>query len=94
MKHSLASFEDLDFLVPPQTERAAGSPLTKFLVFYNNIDECVCTAKHLWARLHPGEQEKVQWFHGQMSDEFHDKSLGELKIQHCMGSVAQIRLAW
>ncbi|KAH9938065.1 P-loop containing nucleoside triphosphate hydrolase protein [Fomitopsis serialis] len=34
-------YEDLDFLVLPRTERAAGDLIPKFLVFFDNIDDCM-----------------------------------------------------
>ncbi|KAH9929411.1 P-loop containing nucleoside triphosphate hydrolase protein [Fomitopsis serialis] len=41
IKHSLSGYEDLDFLVLPRTERAAGDLIPKFLVFFDNIDDCM-----------------------------------------------------
>ncbi|KAH9917710.1 P-loop containing nucleoside triphosphate hydrolase protein, partial [Fomitopsis serialis] len=79
IQYPLSSFKDLDFLVPPTTEQAAGDPLTKFLIFFDDIDECVRAAEHLRARLHPGEQEKIRWFHAQMSAEFREANLTAFK---------------
>ncbi|KAH9831739.1 P-loop containing nucleoside triphosphate hydrolase protein [Rhodofomes roseus] len=39
IQHAQSSFEDLDFLVLPKTERASGDPIPKLLVFFDNIEE-------------------------------------------------------
>lgn len=75
IRHKQSAFDDLDFLIPPTTERASGDEIPKFLVFFDDIDECVRAADHLRARLHPDEREKVHWFHAQMSEEFRQEDL-------------------
>lgn len=75
IRHQQSTFDDLDFLIPSRTERASGEELPKFLIFFDDIKECVCAADHLRARLHPDEREKVHWFHAQMSQEFRDEDL-------------------
>ncbi|EPT02386.1 hypothetical protein FOMPIDRAFT_1118731 [Fomitopsis schrenkii] len=78
IKQNLAEFDDLNFLIPPRSERAPGDPLPKFLVFFDDIGESVRAAEHLRARLHPTEREKIVWFNAQMSDEFREEHLTDM----------------
>lgn len=75
IRHKQSAFDDLNFLIPPTSERASGDSIPKFLVFFDDIDECVRAADHLRARLHPNERESVHWFHAQMSEEFRQEDL-------------------
>lgn len=59
----------------PRTNHASGDPIPKFLVFFDNIEECVRVAEHLRSRLHPGERERIHWFHTQMSEQFYEDDL-------------------
>lgn len=85
IRHSQSAFDDLDFLIPPTTERASGDPIPKFLVFFDDIKECVRAADHLRARLHPDEREKLHWFHAQMSEEFRQEDLAGFKGSELYG---------
>lgn len=70
IRHSLASFRDLDFLIPSGWK--AGDHLPKFLVFFDDIKESIRAAKALKSRLPLQEQSKIKWFNSDDTPELRE----------------------
>ena len=69
----------------PRTNHASGDPIPKFLVFFDNIEECVRVAEHLRSRLHLGERERIHWFHTQMLEQFCEDDLDAFTVLKLYG---------
>ncbi|KAH9833451.1 P-loop containing nucleoside triphosphate hydrolase protein [Rhodofomes roseus] len=101
IEHSLRSFEDLDFLIPPDWKPGDETP--SFLVFFDNIEDSIAAAERLRSRLPRDSKSKVMWFNSRMTSLFREEALkafsnGELYGLCCTDSfgmginVAKIRL--
>jgi superfamily II DNA helicase RecQ len=80
------SFKDLDFLIPWNWNEDMGPP-AKFLVFLDNIKEVEGATKHLRSRLQRKYHNRVDWFHGTMSQEFREEAVGRLRSGMVWGLV-------
>ncbi|KAG9092197.1 hypothetical protein FRC07_011710, partial [Ceratobasidium sp. 392] len=86
MKYSAQSFFDVAFLIPLGLTADSPAPL-KFLLFMNSKEQCVDAGKFLRSRL-PGElRHKVIWVHSDMTREFCEKALEDLRAGRIFGIV-------
>ena len=77
IRHPLASFKDLECLVPRDWK--AGDKLPKFLVFFDNIQESVAAIKAL-AKMMPLElRDKLIWFNSDMTKDFREVMTAKFK---------------
>ena len=65
---TLSSFTDLDFVIHRWKED--GTPPPKFLIFFDSISESVKAANHLKSLIPIELQNKINWFHSEMSNTF------------------------
>lgn len=62
---TLATFRDLDFVLCDWKDGDVPPP--KFLIFFDSINESVKATKHLKSLLPKQYQDKVNWYHSEMS---------------------------
>lgn len=73
IKHTLHTYEDLNFLIHPTWK--PGDHLPKFVVFFDNIEESIMAAERLQRRLPESARDKIVWFNSRMTPEFWDEAL-------------------
>ena len=77
MVHPANSFLDLAFLVPDNP--AAGWKPPKFVIFFDNIAESVCTTRFLHIHLPVEFHGMIKWFNSEMLAEYRVKNCEDLK---------------
>ena len=78
MEYPQDSFEDLAFLVPKDWKQGDPPP-PKFMVFCNSKQDCVNAALYWMSKLPLNHCDKIRWFFSDMSDEFKDQALEDLR---------------
>ncbi|KAG2148115.1 P-loop containing nucleoside triphosphate hydrolase protein [Suillus clintonianus] len=77
IKHSLASFQDLAFLIPDGWKNNDPIP-PKFLVFFDSIQDAIAAAKSLQKRLPVEMRDKIKWFNSDMTTEYKENEVRRL----------------
>ncbi|KAF9027205.1 hypothetical protein BDZ89DRAFT_1160884 [Hymenopellis radicata] len=87
IKHAVASFEDLVFLIPEHFKnyKEGDPPPMKFLIFCNSIRETEDAIHYLRKRLPPEYSDKLKWFHATMSSTFRDEEFNALRTGDVWG---------
>ena len=84
IKHPLASYRDLLFLVPKDWKPGDPAP-AKFLVFFDNIQESILAAKTLQAHLPHAYHKKIAWFNSNMTTEYKETQVNCLRTGDIWG---------
>lgn len=71
LKHSMNSFQDLDFIV---RGCSIDNPPPKTLIFFDDISESIEAMKYLNSITPPELQGKFTWFNSEMSNAFRDQT--------------------
>lgn len=69
MEYSAKSFKDLGFLIPRNWNEDLPKP-PKFLIFFDNMNECQNICKYLRSLLPKELRNKIKWFHSVMTNAF------------------------
>lgn len=77
MVHPANSFLDLAWLIPENLPSGWKPP--KFLIFFDSIAESISAAKFLRGRLPFDRRHLIKWFNADMSSEFRDEELDNMK---------------
>ncbi|KAG2343222.1 hypothetical protein BDR05DRAFT_884789, partial [Suillus weaverae] len=77
IKHTLASFQDLGFLIPDAWKNTDPIP-PKFLIFFDSIQEAILAAKSLQRRLPLEMRDKIKWFNSDMTTEYKENEVSRL----------------
>ncbi len=72
IRHPLSSFKDLEFLIPQDWK--PGTPIKKFLVFFDSIEESVKAAEVLQKRLPHEYRDRLAWFNANNTHEFREEA--------------------
>jgi superfamily II DNA helicase RecQ len=84
IKHSLASYRDLLFLVPEGWKSGDPAP-EKFLVFFDDIHNSILAAKALQVLLPHAYREKIAWFNSDMTTEYKETQINRLRTGNIWG---------
>jgi hypothetical protein len=77
MLHPANSFLDLAWLILEKPPPGWRPP--KFLIFFDSIAESIVATKFLWSQLPSELHWMIKWFNTNISQEFHDDKLDNLK---------------
>lgn len=86
IQHSLTSFADLDFLVDGWA--SGGPPPPKFLIIFDDKNECVKAAKRLRSRIPAKDRDKIKWHHSDMTSEFRVEEIDAIRKGEIIGMCA------
>lgn len=87
IQHTIASYYDLEFLVPDGWKSGDQQP-PKFVIFFDKISEAVAAGLFLRARLPLVFRNKIKWFHSTMSTGFKEDEVENLQSKETWGICA------
>ncbi len=71
IRHPMSSFRDLEFLIPETW--TPGTPIPKFLVFFDNIEDSIKAAEVLQKKVPPEYRDRLVWFNANSTHEFREE---------------------
>lgn len=77
IQHALDSFKDLDFLIPKDWR--PGTPLPRFIVFFDDITESVAATKRLWSLIPKEHCHLIKWFNSEMTPKFREDTVEDFR---------------
>ncbi|KAI1783376.1 P-loop containing nucleoside triphosphate hydrolase protein [Ganoderma leucocontextum] len=86
LQYSMASFQDLDFLIPKDwAPDSPGVQLPRFLVFFDNIEDSLKAAERLRNLLTKAHCDRVVWFNSDNTPEFREDATSEFREHKLFG---------
>ncbi|KAG2111456.1 P-loop containing nucleoside triphosphate hydrolase protein [Suillus clintonianus] len=84
IKYALNSYADLAFLIP-EGWNAGDPPPPKFLIFFDDIQDAINSARYLRKRLPVECSNKIKWFNSDMTSTYKEKELDNLVSSETWG---------